>query len=53
MDKTQAWRKFSQTGAVEDYLLFKNCFPSTPAEAEKYENEYRRSGTEGDGHRRK
>ncbi len=51
MDKSAAWRKFSKTGAVEDYLQFKSCTSDGSAEAEKNENEYRRSGTKGDGYR--
>ena len=50
MDKSAAWRKFSKTGAVEDYLQFRNCADSSPAEAKKHENEYRRSGAKGNGH---
>ena len=46
MKKEQAWRKFSKTGSVEDYLQFKNCAEAVPAEAKLNENEYRRSGAE-------
>ena len=52
VDKISAWRKFSETGAVSDYIEFKN-FMNGSAEAKKNENEYRRSGAQGDGHRRK
>ncbi len=53
MDITQAWRKFSKSGSVEDYLEFRNAVAAVPSEAERNENEYRRSGAEGNGHRRK
>ncbi len=53
MDKANAWRKFSQTGLVEDYLQFKNCAAQLPPEAKQHENEYRRPGAEGDGYRGK
>ncbi|MBQ9850485.1 MAG: hypothetical protein IJO36_07270 [Clostridia bacterium] len=53
MDKNQAWRKFSKSGAVEDYLEFRNICAAVPSEAEIHENEYRRSGAQGHGHRRK
>ena len=46
VDKISAWRKFSETGAVSDYIEFKN-FMNGSAEAKKNENEYRRSGAEG------
>ena len=50
MDKSAAWRKFSKTGAVEDYLQFRNCADSSLAEAKKHENEFRRAGAKGNGH---
>jgi hypothetical protein len=53
MDKSQAWRKFSQTGAIGDYLEFRNVAAAVPSEAERNENEYRRSGFKSDGHGRK
>ncbi len=53
MDKNQAWRKFSKSGAIEDYLEFRNIAAAVPSEAEINENEYRRSCAEGNGHRRK
>ena len=49
MDKITAWRKFSQSGAVSDYIEFRNCVNAS-AEAEQNENEYRRSGAQGNGH---
>ena len=53
MDITQAWRKFSKSGSVEDYLEFRNAVAAVPSEAEENENEYRRSGIKSDGHGRK
>ncbi|MBO5859358.1 MAG: hypothetical protein J6R20_06235 [Clostridia bacterium] len=53
MDITQAWRKFSKSGSVADYLEFRNAVAAVPSEAERNENEYRRSGVKGDGYRRK
>ena len=53
MDKSQAWRKFSQSGAIEDYLEFRNVAAAVPSVAEKYENDNRRSGAQGDRHGRK
>ena len=49
MDKEKAWRKFSESGAVSDYLAFRNCIGSA-SEVKQIENEYRRSGAQGDGH---
>ena len=53
MNKETAWRKFSESGTVEDYLEFRNAVAAVPSEAEKNENEYRRSGFKSDGHGRK
>lgn len=50
MDKDAAWRKFSKSGSVGDYLEFRNCINGGAAEAKKNENEYRRSGAKGNGH---
>lgn len=48
MDKKSAWQKFSESGLITDYLDFlKVCASDNPAEAESNENEYRRSGAEG------
>ena len=52
MDKNTAWRRFSQTGAVSDYIEFRN-FVNSSVEAKINENEYRRSGAQGNGHRGK
>ncbi len=52
-DKEAAWQKFSKTGSVADYLEFRNCAGSGSAEANANENEYRRSGPQSNGHRRK
>ena len=49
MDKEKAWRKFSESGTVNDYLQFRN-FVSGASEVKRIENEYRRSGAEGNGH---
>ena len=49
MDKDKAWRKFSKSGSVGDYLEFRNCVCGA-AEAKQNENEYRRSGAQGNGH---
>ncbi len=52
MDKMTAWQKFSESGQITDYLAFlKVCASDSPAEAESDENEHRRSGAEGNGHR--
>ncbi len=53
MDKSQAWRKFSKSGSIGDYLEFRNVAAAVPSEAEKYENDYRRSGAQGDRYGRK
>ena len=54
MDKMAAWRKFSESGLITDYLDFLNvCASDKSAEAESNENEYGRSGAEGNGHGRK
>ncbi len=53
MDKSQAWRKFSKSGAIGDYLEYRNVAAAVPSEAEKHENDYRCSGAQGNGHRRK
>lgn len=50
MDKQEAWRKFSKSGSVGDYLEFRNCARNGAAGANRNENEHRRSGAEGDGH---
>lgn len=49
MDKEKAWRKFSQSGTVNDYLQFRNCVVGA-SEVNQIENEYRRSGAEGNRH---
>ena len=49
MDREKAWRKFSESGAVGDYLEFRNCTHGA-SEVKQIENEYRRSGAQGDGH---
>ena len=54
MDKTSAWNRFHESGAIADYLAFLKCCASdTRTEAKKNENDNRRSGAEGDGYRRK
>ena len=50
MEKEAAWQKFAKTGSVADYLEFRNCTGSGSAEAKSNENEYRRSGAEGNRH---
>lgn len=50
MDKDKAWRKFSETGCVSDYLKFKNCVNLSSAGAKQNENEYRRIGSQGNGY---
>ncbi len=53
MDRTQAWNRFSESGLVTDYLDFlKSCLDDGASENGKDENEYRRSGAEGDGYGR-
>ena len=49
MDKEKAWRKFSESGTVNDYLQFRNCVVGA-SEVKQIENEYRRSGAKGNGH---
>lgn len=53
MDKDTAWRKFSKSGCVEDYLEFRNCTSAGMAEAKQNANEHRRPGAKGDGYRGK
>ena len=50
MEKEKAWRKFSKTGSVADYLEYKNCVTNSIAGAKQNENEYRRSGAQGNGY---
>lgn len=49
VDKETAWRKFSKSGSVGDYLEFRNCINGA-TEAKPNENEYRRSGAQGNGY---
>ncbi|MBR2868263.1 MAG: hypothetical protein IKB88_04240 [Clostridia bacterium] len=53
MDASQAWIKFSESGAIRDYLEFRNVAAAVPSEAEYNANDYRRSGVKSDGYRRK
>lgn len=50
MEKEKAWRKFSKTGLVSDYLEFRNCVSGVTSGAKQNENEYRRSGAQSNGH---
>ena len=50
MDKNTAWRKFSQSGLIEDYIEFRNCANLSSSGAKQNENEYRRSGAQGQGY---
>ncbi len=50
MEKEMAWRKFSKTGSVADYLEYKNCVTDSTSGAKQNENEYRRSGAQGNGY---
>lgn len=50
MEKEAAWRKFSKSGLVADYLEFKNCVSNSTAGANNNENDYRRSGAKGNGY---
>lgn len=50
MDKDTAWRKFSKSGTVGDYLEFRNCVNLSSSGAKQNENEYRRSGAQGNGY---
>ena len=50
MEIEKAWRKFSKTGSVADYLEFRNCVVNSTAGAKQNENEYRRSGAQGNGY---
>lgn len=49
-DKEKAWRKFSKSGSVGDYLEFRNCVYGGAWGAKQNENEYRRSGAQGNGY---
>ena len=53
MEKEQAWRRFSKTGAVADYLEFRNCSSNVTSGVNQNENEHRRSGNKSNGHRGK
>ncbi len=50
MEKEKAWRKFSKSGLVSDYLDYRNCVSNSTAGVKTNENEYRRSGAQGNGH---
>lgn len=50
MEKEKAWRKFTQTGLVADYLEFRNSISNVTSGAKQNENEYRRSGAQGNGY---
>ena len=53
MEKEKAWRKFSQSGLITDYLEFRNCVLNSTAGVKINENDYRRSGAQGNGYRGK
>ncbi len=50
MEREKAWRKFSKSGLIEDYLEFRNCVLNNTAGVNINENDYRRSGAQGNGH---
>lgn len=50
MEKEKAWRKFSKSGSVADYLEFRNCVSNSTAGVKGNENDYRRSGAQGNGY---
>ena len=50
MEKEKAWRKFTQSGLITDYLEFRNCVSDSTAGVKINENDYRRSGVKGNGH---
>lgn len=50
MEKETAWRKFTKSGLVADYLDFKNCASNSVAGAKNNENDYRRPGAQGNGY---
>lgn len=50
MEREKAWRKFSQSGSVADYLEFRNCVSNSTAGVKTNENDYRRTGAQGNGY---
>ena len=50
MKREMAWRKFSQSGSVADYLEFRNCVSNSTAGVKTNENDYRRSGAQSNGY---
>ena len=50
MEKETAWRKFSKSGSVADYLEFRNCVSGSMSGVKTNENDYRRSGAQGNGY---
>ena len=50
MEKEKAWRKFSQSGLIADYLEFRNCVSGNSAGVKTNENDYLRSGAQGNGY---
>ena len=53
MEREKAWKRFSQSGTVADYLEFRNCISDSTAGVKINENDYRRSGAKGNGYRGK
>ncbi len=51
MEKEKAWKKFSQSGLISDYLEYRNCVSNTTSGVKPHENDYRRAGIKGDGYR--
>ncbi len=53
MEREKAWKKFSQSGLIADYLEFRNCVSNSTAGVKANENDYRRTGTQSNGYRGK
>jgi hypothetical protein len=50
MEKEKAWKRFSESGAIADYLEFRNCVANSLSGVKANENEYRRTGSQGNGY---
>ncbi len=51
MEKEKAWKKFSQSGLVSDYLEYRSCVTNSTSGVKTNENDHRRTCTKGDGYR--
>ena len=50
MEREKAWKKFSQSGLIADYLEFRNCVLNTMSGVKTNENDYRRTGAQSNGY---